>query len=122
MIVPLLGGGNCAAETAKRATHKLPATILPLPRPSTRPRASILFQQRATVPWSFTDCTSKTIIDNLGITTLLAPDDHFRQLGLNIHLWATRQLITPVPHRPLAPPIIKLHTPRPPSPPFLNPF
>lgn len=48
-------------------------------------RAWILFQQRAAVGWSFTDCTSKIVIDDLGIKTLLALDDHFRQLGLDVH-------------------------------------
>jgi uncharacterized protein len=44
-------------------------------------RAWILFQQRASVGWSFTDCTSKMVIDDLGITTAVALDDHFRQFG-----------------------------------------
>ncbi len=54
-----------AESRAKGATHKLPASILPLPRPSTRPRAWILFQQRAAAPWSFTDRTRKIVIDDL---------------------------------------------------------
>ena len=44
-------------------------------------RAWILFQQRAAAGWSFTDCTSKIIIDDFGITTVVALDDHFRQFG-----------------------------------------
>ncbi len=44
-------------------------------------RAWILFQQRAAAGWSFTDCTSKIVIDDLGITTAVALDNHFRQLG-----------------------------------------
>ena len=66
------------------ATHQLPASILPLPRPSTRPRAWILFQQRAAVPWSFTDRTRKIVIDDLGIKTVLALDGHFRHGGLDV--------------------------------------
>ena|SRR5436190_7737519 len=44
-------------------------------------RAWILFQQRAAAGWSFTDCTSKIVIDDLGIHTAAAFDDHFRQFG-----------------------------------------
>jgi len=44
-------------------------------------RAWILFQQRAAAGWSFTDCTSKIVIDDLAITTAVALDDHFRQFG-----------------------------------------
>ena len=73
-----------AESRAKGATHKLPASILPLPRPSTRPRAWTLFQQRAAVPWSFTDCISKIVIDDAGIKTVLPLDGHFRQLALDV--------------------------------------
>ncbi|WP_169973726.1 type II toxin-antitoxin system VapC family toxin [Tautonia rosea] len=31
--------------------------------------------------WSFTDCTSKVVIERLEITTALALDQHFRQFG-----------------------------------------
>jgi predicted nucleic acid-binding protein len=44
-------------------------------------RAWILFQQRAAAGWSFTDCTSKIVMDDLGIATAAALDDHFRQFG-----------------------------------------
>jgi uncharacterized protein len=44
-------------------------------------RAWILFQQRASAGWSFTDCTSKIVIDDLSIQTAAALDDHFRQFG-----------------------------------------
>ena len=44
-------------------------------------RAWLLFQQRAASGWSFTDCTSKIVIDDLGITAAVALDDHFRQFG-----------------------------------------
>jgi uncharacterized protein len=44
-------------------------------------RAWILFQQRAGAGWSFTDCTSKIVIDDLGIRTAAALDEHFRQFG-----------------------------------------
>lgn len=32
-------------------------------------------------PWSFTDCTSRVIMQRLGITTAFAFDDDFRQFG-----------------------------------------
>ena len=44
-------------------------------------RAWILFQQRAAAGWSFTDCTSKIVIDDLAISTAAALDEHFRQFG-----------------------------------------
>ena len=31
--------------------------------------------------WSFTDCTSKVVIDKLGISTAVSFDQHFRQFG-----------------------------------------
>ncbi len=47
-------------------------------------RAWILFQQRALSGWSFTDCTSKVVIDELGIKTAVALDEHFRQFGISV--------------------------------------
>ena len=44
-------------------------------------RAWILFQRRAAAGWSFTDCTSKIVMDDLSITAAIALDDHFRQFG-----------------------------------------
>ncbi len=45
-------------------------------------RAWILFQQRASAGWSFTDCTSKVVIDELKIKTAVALDAHFQQFGI----------------------------------------
>ncbi len=47
-------------------------------------RAWILFQQRISTGWSFTDCTSKIVIDELRIQSAVALDDHFRQFGIQI--------------------------------------
>jgi uncharacterized protein len=47
-------------------------------------RAWILFQQRAPAGWSFTDCTSKIVIDELGINTAVALDAHFREFGVQV--------------------------------------
>ena len=47
-------------------------------------RAWILFQQRAAAGWSFTDCTSKIVIDDLSIKTAVALDIHFRQFGIAV--------------------------------------
>ena len=44
-------------------------------------RAWILFQQRSAAGWSFTDCTSKIVIDDLDIHLAAALDEHFRQFG-----------------------------------------
>jgi predicted nucleic acid-binding protein len=43
-----------------------------------------LFQTKCVVGWSFTDCTSQTVIGDLGIQTALALDQHFRQFGIRI--------------------------------------
>ena len=32
--------------------------------------------------WSFTDCTSKVVIDELAIKTVVTLDVHFRQFGI----------------------------------------
>jgi predicted nucleic acid-binding protein len=47
-------------------------------------RAWILFQQRAVAGWSFTDCTSKVLIDDLKVTRAVALDRHFHQFGISI--------------------------------------
>lgn len=47
-------------------------------------RSWILFQQRAASGWSFTDCTSKIVIDDLGVSTAVALDEHFRQFGVSV--------------------------------------
>ena len=44
-------------------------------------RAWILFRQRAAAGWSFTDCTSKVVIDDLRISMAVALDAHFQQFG-----------------------------------------
>ena len=44
-------------------------------------RAWILFQRNHAAGWSFTDCTSKVVLDQLAIRTAFAFDDHFRQFG-----------------------------------------
>ena len=49
-------------------------------------RAWILFQQRAASGWSFTDCTSKIVIDDLGIDSAAALDRHFAQFGIAMAL------------------------------------
>jgi uncharacterized protein len=44
-------------------------------------RAWIVFQAQHRFGWSFTNCTSKIVIDDFGIRTAMALDDHFRQFG-----------------------------------------
>jgi hypothetical protein len=39
------------------------------------------FRQFRDEEWSFTDCTSKAIMERLGITRAFAFDHHFRQFG-----------------------------------------
>ncbi len=40
-----------------------------------------VFQRFADKDWSFTDCSSKVIIEQLSLTTAFAFDQHFRQFG-----------------------------------------
>ena len=40
-----------------------------------------VFTRYADKEWSFTDCTSKVIMEKLGITEAFAFDQHFRQFG-----------------------------------------
>jgi predicted nucleic acid-binding protein len=47
-------------------------------------RAWILFQRRATAGWSFTDCASKIVIDDLDIRWAVALDEHFQQFGIQV--------------------------------------
>jgi uncharacterized protein len=47
-------------------------------------RSWILFQQRADAGWSFTDCTSKIIVDDMGIKSAVSLDHHFLQFGIDI--------------------------------------
>jgi len=47
-------------------------------------RSWILFQQRAAAGGSFTDRTSKILIDDLEVQTALALDEHFNQFGVSV--------------------------------------
>jgi uncharacterized protein len=40
-----------------------------------------VFQQFADKDWSFTDCTSKVVMEKLGVKQAFAFDQHFRQFG-----------------------------------------
>ena len=40
-----------------------------------------VFRQYRDKDWSFTDCSSKVVMERLGITTAFAFDRHFRQFG-----------------------------------------
>ena len=40
-----------------------------------------IFEKFADKEWSFTDCTSKVVIEKLGLSTAFAFDQHFRQFG-----------------------------------------
>jgi hypothetical protein len=47
-------------------------------------RASIVFQQRTVAGWSFTDCTSKILIEDLHIQTAATLDSHFQYFGVEL--------------------------------------
>ena len=40
-----------------------------------------VFRRFADKDWSFTDCTSKVVVEALGVTTAFSFDQHFRQFG-----------------------------------------
>ena len=44
-------------------------------------RAWDVFRAFADKDWSFTDCTSKVVMEELGITTAFSFDQHFCQFG-----------------------------------------
>lgn len=44
-------------------------------------QAWTVFQRFDDKEWSFTDCTSKVVMEQLGITTAFAFDQHFHQFG-----------------------------------------
>jgi predicted nucleic acid-binding protein len=47
-------------------------------------RSWLHFQQHLDAGWSFTDCSSKVLIDDLEVKTAAALDQHFHQFGINI--------------------------------------
>ncbi len=47
-------------------------------------RAWILVQQRASAGWSFTDCTSKVVIEDLALQAAASLDQHFHQFGIEV--------------------------------------
>ena len=44
-------------------------------------RAWHVFRQYTDKEWSFTDCTSRVVMEELGITQAFSFDQHFRQFG-----------------------------------------
>ena len=65
-------GGLLLAEQAASLHYLTPAEIN---------EAWDIFCQYADKDWSFTDCTSKVLMDKLGIDTAFSFDQHFRQFG-----------------------------------------
>lgn len=47
-------------------------------------KALDLFSQASDKPWSFTDCVSFAIMQNLNLTTAFTFDPHFKQAGFQI--------------------------------------
>jgi len=72
------------AHTAGQAFFHRTAAEIHFITPAQIHCAWVLFQQRGAGGWSFTDCTSKVVIDDLGILTAAALDEHFRQFGIAV--------------------------------------
>ena len=67
-----------------RALFEVGVTRIHYLAPNQIRRAWILFNQRASSGWSFTDCTSKIVIDELKIRTVVTLDVHFREFGVAV--------------------------------------
>lgn len=96
---PLVTTGYCVDETLTLlATRKRPQLALEVGRllfdevvaricfltvDQIRP-SWILFQQRADIGWSFTDCTSKFVIGDIAVPAAIALDQHFHHFGVSI--------------------------------------
>jgi hypothetical protein len=65
-------GGQFFAGTVATIHYLTPAEIA---------AAWKVFRTCADKEWSFTDCTSKVVMEALGITTAFSFDRHFRQFG-----------------------------------------
>ncbi len=72
------------AAEAGRAFFEANIARLHFVTPDQIRRAWLLFQQRAAAGWSFTDCTSKVVIDELSVTTAVSLDNHFQQFGIAV--------------------------------------
>ena len=96
MVEPLVTTDYCIDETltllvarkrpqlaleAGRAFFNEEIACLHFMMPDQIHRAWILFQSKGLLGWSFTDCASKIVIDDLDIRTALALDNHFRAFG-----------------------------------------
>jgi uncharacterized protein len=94
---PLLTTDYCVDETltllaarrhlrraieAGRALFQADVARLHFLTPDQIRRAWIFFEQRADPAWSFTDCTSKVVIDELEVKTAVTLDSHFHQFGV----------------------------------------
>jgi len=47
-------------------------------------RGWLLFRQQISAGWSFTDCTSKIVIKDLQLKSVVALDRHFDQFGIQV--------------------------------------
>lgn len=75
-------GERRRAEQAGRWLIERDGAKLHFVAPEQFHRAWILFRQRIAAGWSFTDCTSKVVIDELHIGRAVALDGHFQQFGV----------------------------------------
>ena len=74
---------NLAIESGRELFNETMARIH-FVAPDQIKRAWILFQQRAAAGWSFTDCTSKIVIDDMGVQAAASLDKHFYQFGVQV--------------------------------------
>jgi predicted nucleic acid-binding protein len=79
-LIRARGQRDIALDFGTRAFWGTLATVHYL-TPADIADAWAIFRRYADKDWSFTDCTSKAVIDRLGVPQAFAFDHHFRQFG-----------------------------------------
>jgi uncharacterized protein len=80
----LVRGETSRAMEAGREFFERGFTRVHFVSPQQIHRAWVFFQQRAANGWSFTDCTSFVVINDLQIPSAASVDTHFRQFGVTV--------------------------------------
>lgn len=86
--------GNCLCGSGRRGrfpgfVERLrdePKTLIVHASPELFDQGLLLYKERRDKQWSLTDCTSFSVMENLGINRALTADRHFEQAGFSILL------------------------------------